>query len=322
MKASRDHILLAMKDSGNRTLLAIAIIGFSAYFGFTPLFNLINGGIAAAVIGAAFSVTFVIVLTMYLLNKQTEIQQESKKSEKVFEEKIKIYMRNFSRTKDILKDGKISQEERVELLVSALELQMVGSDETIKAFNSVFEEITITFQGKNDKASFLLNETEKTKIYTALLGFSQKCRMDLQLADAEITENLDLYTIEMLESAVTKRDFSKYKFNGKEYNKGELALNVIKNYVQGKNPKPSYDELNKIFPKIKGGPTNIFQEKNLVESTYEKSSDKRKRFFMKQEDAIELSDKEIRVSNQWKVDSINTFIRCCEKEGIKIEKID
>ena len=37
---------------------------------------------------------FVIILTMFLLNKQTEIDQESKKSERVFDEKVKIYQKS------------------------------------------------------------------------------------------------------------------------------------------------------------------------------------------------------------------------------------
>ena len=57
----------------------------------TPLFELVNGGVTGNVIGSSFGAIFVIILTMYLLNKQTEIEQESKKGEKVFEEKVLIY---------------------------------------------------------------------------------------------------------------------------------------------------------------------------------------------------------------------------------------
>ena len=48
----------------------------------------ILGGVAGAVVGSSFGAIFVIVLTMYLLNKQTEIEQESKRSERVFDEKV------------------------------------------------------------------------------------------------------------------------------------------------------------------------------------------------------------------------------------------
>ena len=83
--------LQSTRKRGDRTLVAILIIGVAVYIGFTPLFELIGGGVAGAVIGSSFGAIFVIVLTMYLLNKQTEIEQETKKSERVFDEKVKLY---------------------------------------------------------------------------------------------------------------------------------------------------------------------------------------------------------------------------------------
>ena len=67
--------------------IALTVIAVAVYVGFTPLYELIGGGVAGAVIGSSFGAIFVIVLTMYLLNKQTEFEQESKKSERIFEKK-------------------------------------------------------------------------------------------------------------------------------------------------------------------------------------------------------------------------------------------
>ena len=202
-------------DTGKRTLFALAIIGLSAYFGFTPLFELIDGGIAAAVIGASFSVTFVIILTMYLLNKQTEIQQESKKSEKVFEEKVSIYKSILSHTREMLKDGKLSREEIIALSFSAIELQMVGADQTISAFNSVFDTAN-TIYHSDDNEEVIINEQQKMEIYKALSLFSQKCRMDLGINEAVLNQEIFNATIEELNSAVRgKNDLSKYKFKNK-----------------------------------------------------------------------------------------------------------
>ena len=49
----------------------VLIIACAVYLGFTPLFNLVKGGVAGGVIGSSFGAIFVIILTMYLLNKQT-----------------------------------------------------------------------------------------------------------------------------------------------------------------------------------------------------------------------------------------------------------
>ena len=115
------------RKSGYRTLVAIAIIGVSVYLGFTPLFENVGGGVEGAVLGASFGAIFVIVLTMYLLNKQTEIEQESKKSEKVFEEKVELYKSMLATTKEMLRDGKLSSQETTELSFAMPMRQLVHS---------------------------------------------------------------------------------------------------------------------------------------------------------------------------------------------------
>ena len=134
------------KKAGQRTLIAIVIIGLSVYMGFTPLYKLVQGGVTGAVIGSSFAAIFVIVLTMYLLNKQTEIEQERKKSEKVVEEKVALYKSMLSVAKNMISDGKISSQETTELSFSMVELQMIGADETIGSFNSVFDKINKSFR--------------------------------------------------------------------------------------------------------------------------------------------------------------------------------
>ena len=94
------------QKQGWLTLFALVIIAFAVSIGFTPLFELIEDGIAARIIGSSFGAIFVIILTMFLLNKQTEIDQESKKSERVFDEKVKIYQKILDICSDMLMDGK------------------------------------------------------------------------------------------------------------------------------------------------------------------------------------------------------------------------
>ena len=118
-----------IRKSGQRTLISLTIIGVAVYLGFTPLFELIKGGVAGAFVGSAFGAIFVIVMTMYLLNKQTEIEQESKKSEKLFEEKLKIYWEIFDATELMLEDGCISKEQEMKKLPFVMaRLVTIGSD--------------------------------------------------------------------------------------------------------------------------------------------------------------------------------------------------
>ena len=53
------------RKKGTNTLIALTVIAVAVYAGFTPLFNLINGGVAGAVVGASFGAIFVIILTIF-----------------------------------------------------------------------------------------------------------------------------------------------------------------------------------------------------------------------------------------------------------------
>ena len=90
------------QKQGHRTLVAIAIIGVAVYLGFSPLFELVPSGVPQAVISSSFGAIFVIILTMYLLNKQTEVEQESKRGERIFDEKVKLYSEILETTKSML----------------------------------------------------------------------------------------------------------------------------------------------------------------------------------------------------------------------------
>ena len=114
-------------------LLALVIIAFAVSIGFSPLFELIDGGIAARILGSSFGAIFVIVLTMFLLNKQTEIEQESKKSERVFDEKVKIYQIILDICRDMLMDGKLTQEEINRLPFPLIKLQMLADENVISS---------------------------------------------------------------------------------------------------------------------------------------------------------------------------------------------
>ena len=92
-------------------MIAFTVIAVAVYIGFEPLIKFVPDGVAKSVISASFGAIFVIILTMYLLNKQTEIEQESKKSERVFDEKVKLYQMILDIVRDMMMDGKISKEE-------------------------------------------------------------------------------------------------------------------------------------------------------------------------------------------------------------------
>ena len=137
------------RKKGTNTLIALVVIAVAVYLGFTPLYNLISGGVAGAVVGASFGAIFVIILTMYLLNKQTEIEQESKRGEKVFEEKMKIYWDIFESIQIMLEDGRISKDDEMQKLPFVmLKLVAIGNDKVIEAFQKVYNSINNVYNEK------------------------------------------------------------------------------------------------------------------------------------------------------------------------------
>ena len=126
---------------------------------------------------------------MYLLNKQTEIEQESKKGERVFSEKVELYKEILSTTKNMLEDGKITTKEVTKLPFALMNLQMLGGDEAIDIYEKVFSKINDIF-AKNEKDQVVIHENEKLEIYKEMMKFSVQCRVDLGVSDRIINDKL------------------------------------------------------------------------------------------------------------------------------------
>lgn len=179
------------RKKGINTLIALAVIAIAVYVGFTPLYKLIGGGVPGAVIGSSFGAIFVIILTMYLLNKQTEIEQESKRGEKVFEEKMKIYWDIFESIQLMLEDGKISKDDEMQKLPFVmLKLVAIGNDTVIASFQKVYDAINNVFNNKPAEDEVLFNEDDRKSIMELLGQFANECRVDLGVSDSKVQPKL------------------------------------------------------------------------------------------------------------------------------------
>ena len=110
-----------------------------------------------------------------------------------------------------------------------------------------------------------------------------------------------------------KRDTTKYSFKNHQYGKGKLVLAVIKDFVAS-NPKTTFDNLVKAFPKHLQGSIGVFNELKGVQKKYENKN--HKRHFVK--DIISLKDCNIVVCTEWGVDNINDFIEQAKSNGFSI----
>ena len=139
---------------------------------------------------------------MYLLNKQTEIEQESKRGEKVFEEKMKIYWKIFDDTEDMLDDGKISKEDEMKKLPFVMaRLITVGSDKVIDSFQNFYDQVNKTFESKPEHDTVTLDEVQKQNLMLSLIEFSNTCRVDLGISDYQIDKKIFVKTTQAIEKS-------------------------------------------------------------------------------------------------------------------------
>ena len=180
---------IKLKKQGNIILISFVALSLSVYLGFDTLFGLTPPGIAKEIVTASFSAIFVIVLTMYLLNKQTELERESKQSERVFDEKVEIYKFILTKIEGVLKDGRISESELRIITFELIKLQMIGSDKVISHFTSIIALFNEVFQTSDDDiVEFSHNHFLQT--YKSVSEFSNLCRIDLGISNHLLDEKV------------------------------------------------------------------------------------------------------------------------------------
>ena len=133
----------------------------------------------------------------------------------------------------------------------------------------------------------------------------------------EELERLVLKTpkVEKKENMPANRDKTKYMFEGRVYPKNRLVLAIIKKYVAQFNP--TYEELNNVFDKSLQGSLKVVE---LYESA-EKISDASKRYFMKEDDVLNLSGEKVVVCTQWGIFNIVKFTTLAKSLGFDIQTI-
>jgi len=322
------------RKRGSRNLISIAVIAIAVYIGFEPLISNVPDGVAKSVISSSFGAIFVIILTMYLLNKQTEIEQESKKSERVFDEKVRLFREIMDITRDMLLDGKISKEEVNKLPFPLIRLQMLANDETIKSFSIVNQRLNKIY-AEDDKEDVLIPEEEKNDLFKALSEFASQCRLDLGIADRDVEKELVSIAVETISNTGKKgRDYSKVSFDGKEYPKNRYIWEVLNNFVK-ENPNTDLLSFESIFPRDggeefksagikKSGTYETWKLYDEAQEVFDRTGHKRFNVCSKGKDykvdkdmVLKLIDAEICISSQWASDQMDPFVKRMQSKGIR-----
>ena len=124
------------------TILAISvmIVAVLSFFGFHYFFPTLDvqSDYIQEIISALFGVFFATVLTIYLLSKQTESQQNKQKHQKVFEEKVKLFKELIQTLEKNFEENNLSVEKLSKLEMLLIKLAMIASEDTVKKFQESF----------------------------------------------------------------------------------------------------------------------------------------------------------------------------------------
>ncbi len=112
------------------------------------------------------------------------------------------------------------------------------------------------------------------------------------------------------------KDYSKFIFEGKEFNKGRLVNAVIKAHVE-KTPEITFSELKRDFPDSIQGSFGVFDLTAKAEDIFQRWG--HKRHYIKEEEVIKLQDQTISTCTQWNPENIKGFIDQARRLGWIIE---
>ena len=233
------------RKKGFIALLSIIIIGIGVFLGFTPLFDLVGGGVAGQVIGASFGAIFVIVLTMYLLNKQTELEQESKKSERVFEERVKFYNLCIDKIETIFSDDVFEREELSQLEFLLNKVLLLSEDETIDKFTSFYLKIVERAnspenQDEDNNLPIEIEEPDKTR-FREFIG---QCRIELNLSEKELDERIRQKVTKTQELTKKIPIWKKIQESFEEIGKDAVDKKELTEYILNRHPEIKKNTLN------------------------------------------------------------------------------
>tara|TARA_B110001450_G_C17558991_1_gene455921 strand:- start:172 stop:981 length:810 start_codon:yes stop_codon:yes gene_type:complete len=269
---------------------------------------------------------------MFLLNKQTEIEQESKKSERVFDEKVKIYQKILDICSDMLMDGNLTQDEINRLPFPLIRLQMLSDDMVIETFQKVFNKLNDIYKSDLEAEVVKIQEEEKNEIYQLLSNFSSECRKDLEISNVEINEKIKNETAKTISQANSrkKNDQTKFKFNGKMLPKNQYVYSVVTNYLK-ENPQLTLEQFkNSVFDRNSYGRKGQWEGwktyKEVMDLHYNGSG--AHRFYVSEiakdieknkDKVIKLIDEEICLANTWVIGNMKPFIDDMNVKGIRTE---
>ena len=289
--------------------LTIAVLAVLLYVGFDKLMTNVSSNTARETISAAISVIFVMVTTMYMLKKQTELERRKELDTEILKKKLEIYTRALALWQEIgwAKTEHIHESQKQEAIKVCLELVMVAPNNVTTEANSITADILIS--------------ADQDKLFEKIGRFSKKARIDLELADLNLKSAQELEKLfNQIESVMTQadtatgRNYDKFKFNGQLFNKRRLVLALVQ-HVFSQKKFQTIDELKGSFPDTW---YNFAKPSKRGVVSLESDIEDHSRWFIQPEEKLLLGDGSYAVVNsQWGA-NIDHFI----KEASKAHTLD
>ena len=296
-----------------KNIVVLSIVAISVYIGFEPLINSVPKGIAQSVISSSFGAIFVIILTMYLLNKQTEVEQQSKRNERLFEERIKLFQLILDIVEEMLKDEKITAKEISRLPFPYVRLCMLCEEAPIKAFQKLQNKLNEIYN-ETEQEEAPIQDEEMSALIDLLLNFSNECRLDLQVSSEHLTDELLQSSRDTIEASNNKKDYTKFKFDGVELSKARYIHAIIKSFAE-QNPDMSLDEFKKKVPQSTEFRKNIWVLRKDAENILKSTGTKR--HYLKNDECVVLSDATLCISNGQSLTQVQNWIQHFKLNGIR-----
>ena len=133
----------------------------------------------AAILGVVITAT----ITVVLLDGQSKKEQTAKRNSKVFEEKLKIYQNFLSTLYDVVKDRKLTEEEKLQLEFQTSLVAMHCKPKSLNLVSAAVRNVISSFCPSNEK------EKQKSQgnipLLESLLGVVEALKIDLYSVDKE-----------------------------------------------------------------------------------------------------------------------------------------
>ena len=303
-------MLSLLKEKLDFTYVAIIVLSIALYVGFDDLISGAASGTARDTISAALAAIFVLITTMYMLNKQTDLEQEKEFKGVIFNKKFQLYDDLITNWLNIAYiDKSINKENYKECLDNHYEILMVAPGNAVEHSSKILAIVSLNYE---DGIETKLKDDDLNQIKKITKEFTEIVREELSISKIPVDDDSKEYK-EDNKKIMNGKKMTKFKFKGQTHNKRELVLGIVKHTVKEQKVE-TFEKLKKIFPdKTSTSGIERNRKYNFVVALKSKFDEDDNRIFRKDGEIIRL-DKEIIVHNQWGGDDFDYFKNWVEEE--------